>query len=78
MAALDFSRGLQLGQAFKSGRTRNRLDDLAQGKERQTALFQDVRNVRTRLQGGDIDGANRVIDERIGLIQQFGGDPSDT
>ena len=78
MAALDFSRGLQLGQAFKSGRVQNRLDDLAQGKERQTALFQDVRNVRTRLQGGDVDGANRVIEERIRLIQQFGGDPSDT
>jgi hypothetical protein len=78
MAALDFSRGLQLGQSFKLARNQNRLDAIAKGKERQKALFEDVRNTSTRLKGGDIVGAVRVIDQRIGLIEESGGDPSDT
>ena len=78
MAALDFSQGINLGRAFKSGRDKNKLDALAQGQERQKALFQDVRNVKTRLQGGDVNGALRVLDERINLINQVNGDPSDT
>jgi len=75
---LDFSQGLRLGQAFKSGRTRNRLDALAQGEERQKALFEDVRNVKTRLQGGDTQGSINVLNERLNLIRSVNGDPSDT
>lgn len=46
--------------------------------ERQQALAQDAQTVGQFLEMGAVDKAVQLLDNRIGLINQFKGDPSDT
>lgn len=46
--------------------------------ERQQAAAADLRRARALLDIGDLQGVRDLAQERAGLIQQLGGDPSDT
>lgn len=67
LAALDPTRATQIGNLFGG------ID-----KRRQQAIFTDAREVRTRLEAGDIQGAAGVVDQRLDILQQLQGDPTDT
>ncbi len=47
-------------------------------EERQRAAAEDLRRARAFLDVGDLAGVRNLAQERMGLIQQLGGDPSDT
>lgn len=47
-------------------------------EQRKGAMFQDAREVNTRLAGGDIRGATSILSNRLQSIEQLGGDPTDT
>jgi hypothetical protein len=47
-------------------------------EQRLKAMALDAQRVNQLLQGGDIQGALRVVDNRTAAIKQLGGDPSDT
>jgi len=67
LAALDPSKASKIGQLFGG------IDD-----RRQKAIFTDAREVRTRLESGDTQGALGVVQQRLDALQQLGGDSSDT
>ncbi len=67
LAALDPSRASKIGQLFGG------IDE-----RRQQAIFTDAREVRTRLEGGDVQGATDVINQRLTALQQLQGDPTQT
>lgn len=46
--------------------------------QRKQALFEDARTVNTHLKSGQIGQALNTISSRLGLIEQLGGDTSDT
>ena len=50
-----------------------KLDD-----QRKGALFQDAQAINTFLKGGDTNSAMGVISNRVNMLEQLGGDPSDT
>lgn len=60
-------------QEFQRGQQFLQLDD-----QRKKALFTDAREVNTRLGAGDVQGALGVLSERVGIIEQLGGDTTDT
>lgn len=60
-------------QEFQRGQQFLQLDD-----QRKKALFTDAREVNTRLGAGDVNGALGVLSERVGIIEQLGGDTTDT
>lgn len=69
LAALDPAKASKIGQLFGG------IDD-----RRQKAIFTDAREVRTRLESGDIQGALGVAQQRLDALQQIGqtsGQPSD-
>ena len=53
-------------------------DFLALDKQRQGALFQDAQSVNTFLKAGQTGQALNVLSKRMNIIEQIGGDPSDT
>ena len=67
LLALDPNRAQAIGGGFEQ------LED-----NRKKALFQDAREIKTRIESGDTQGAFNLLGERTQLIQQMGGDPSDT
>jgi len=46
--------------------------------ERKQAAAEDLRRVRGLLDAGDLQGVHNLVTERAGMIQQLGGDPSET
>ncbi len=64
---------LRENQDFQRGQQFLQLDD-----QRKKALFTDAREVNTRLGAGDVNGALGVLSERAGIIEQLGGDTTDT
>jgi len=46
--------------------------------ERQQAAAEDLRRAKGLLDIGDLQGVRNLAQERVGMIQQLGGDPSDT
>jgi len=60
-------------QDFQRGQQFLQLDD-----QRKKALFTDAREINTRLGAGDVNGALGVLSERVGIIEQLGGDTTDT
>jgi len=73
--------GLNAGQAFDQAQARGvsqRQNIFELDQQRQKALFLDAREVNTRLGAGDVNGAFGVLGERLDIIEELGGDPSDT
>ena len=60
--------------------TRLKRDEMnrALSKERLVAMAQDAQTAQKFLEMGEVDKTIQLLDERIGYINQFGGDPSDT
>lgn len=67
LSALDPVRASKIGNLFGNI-----------GTQREKALFDDAREVRTRLEGGDVQGALNILNQRVSILGQMGGDPSDT
>lgn len=60
-------------QKFNQGQQLLKLDD-----QRKKAIFTDAREVNTRLASGDAKGATNVLMQRVEILEQLGGDPTDT
>lgn len=115
---LNFTQGLQAGQAQRESQRLNQVRDLqnalagqaSQGgfnpstnpafqqlaaldpdaaakqlatfqaldENRQKAFFLDARQGKRLLESGDMEGFMRLADNRLRLVNQIGGDPSDT
>lgn len=63
------------GGQFLAGQEQQRQ---ALSKERLQAAAEDLRRARGLLDIGDLQGVRNLAQERISMIQQLGGDPSDT
>lgn len=63
------------GRQFLEGQEQQRQ---TLSKERKQAAAEDLRRARGLLDIGDLQGVRNLAQERIGMIQQLGGDPSDT
>ena len=84
----DLSTGLSafgLGQSFSDVRAREdeqkfqRRQQLLQlDEQRKAAMFQDARTVNSFLKSGQVGQAVNALSNRVGIIEQLGGDPSDT
>ena len=84
----DIGQGLQsfigqvpLSQIQEQSRQREQQkqqDFLALDKQRQGALFQDAQAVNTFLKAGQTGKALDTLSNRAGIIEQIGGDSSDT
>lgn len=75
-ALAGFSAGLQgRGQEFAAGMDAQR-QQLSQ--QRMQAMAQDALQVYQLLESGDPDSALQLVNQRVELIKQLGGDPSDT
>lgn len=82
MPASNIFQQYAQGQAFADQQEQNKLarqqqfmqlDDLRKG-----ALFKDARTVNSFLKANQPEQALNVLSQRLGLIEQMGGDPSDT
>ena len=71
--SMDDIRAKREQELFKEQQRIAALDD-----QRKGALFQDARSVNTYLKAGQPQMALGVLSDRIGFIEQFGGDPRDT
>jgi hypothetical protein len=70
------------GQAFADKREQNELAKQQQfmqlDEQRKGALFNDARVVNSFLKAGQPGKALDVLSQRVSMIEQFGGDPSDS
>lgn len=67
------------GQSFRSRRDLRRLQSSrALSTGRKTALAQDALSFVNAIQANDLEGADNLLTQRIDLIGQLGGDPTDT
>jgi len=82
MPASNFSGAIQQGLAFADQQEQNKLKRQQQfmqlDNQRKGALFQDARTVNSFLKSGQPEQALNVLSQRLSLIEQIGGDPSDT
>lgn len=63
------------GQQFLAGRE---AQEQRLSLERQRSAAEDLRRAKDLLDANDLEGIRDLAEERIGLIQQLGGDPRDT
>ena len=71
-----FGAGVQgRGQQFLAGQ---QAQHQQLSLERQKAAAEDLRRAQLLLKSGDIEGIRTLAAERVGMIEQLGGDPSDT
>jgi hypothetical protein len=82
MPASNFANAIQKGLSFKSTQEQNRLarqqDFLNLDNQRKGALFQDSRVVNSLLKSGQPEQALNVLSNRMNVLEQIGGDASDT
>ena len=72
------SQGLSLKDQREDRELQKRQQFLALDKQRQGALFQDAQAVNTFLKAGQTGKALDTLSNRMNIIEQIGGDPSDT
>ena len=82
MPASNFAGAIQSGLQFKEQQERNKLAKQQQflqlDQQRQGALFQDARTVNSFLKDGQVGQAMNMLSNRASLLEQMGGDTSDT
>lgn len=82
MANFDLLTPVQQGLGIRQQRDKSQLQRQLQLMElddqRKGALFQDARTVNSFLKSGQPEQALNVLSNRLSLIEQIGGDPSDT
>jgi len=71
-----FGAGVQgRGPQFLAGQ---RQEERTLSKERLQAAAEDLRRARRLLDAGNLQGVRDLAQERVGMIQELGGDPGDT
>ncbi|MCP4323349.1 MAG: hypothetical protein GY787_16175 [Alteromonadales bacterium] len=75
--ALAQQRGLR-DQEAQLNEQRRQQNFLKLDEARRGALFQDAQAINTFLKGGDVNSAMGVISNRVNMLEQLGGDTSDT
>lgn len=74
----SYAKGQQLGQQRELNELKRKQDFLTLDRNRQKALFDDARVVNSFLKSGQTEQALNMLSNRAGLVEQLGGDPSDT
>jgi len=82
MPASTIGKNILSGLAFADERERNKLARQQQflqlDDQRKSALFQDARTVNSFIKSGQPEQALNVLSNRMNILEQIGGDSSDT
>lgn len=73
-----YAEGQQMAQQRELNDLRQQQGFMQLGQARQKALFDDARVVNSFLKSGQPEQALNTLSNRLGMIEQLGGDPSDT
>jgi hypothetical protein len=74
----QYAKGQQLADQREQQKLTRQQQLIQLDNQRKGALFQDARTVNSFLKAGQPEQARKVVSHRLGLIEQIGGDPTDT